>query len=95
MSYSFSVTAASKTEAIQKVSEEFDKVVVAQPAHALDRGVAGAAAVNFIGLLAEPGPTQEVYVNCYGSISYTDEGRRVVSANVSCSPSLRTKAGGA
>lgn len=37
MSYSFSVSAATKQEAIQKVADELAKVVAAQPVHSADQ----------------------------------------------------------
>lgn len=53
MSYSFSISAASKPEVLAKLSEELDKVVASQPVHAKDRQQAQAAAEAFIALLPE------------------------------------------
>ena len=71
MSYSFTVRAASKAEAIGKVTEELAKVVVNQSMHAKDKDQAKMAAVNFINLLRDDA-TRDVAVSVSGSISWND-----------------------
>lgn len=73
MSYSFSVSAATKDEAKRKVGESFDQIVVNQPPHAADRLAVVAVADAFITLLADPVEGQVVYVNVYGSLSWLQD----------------------
>jgi len=74
MSYSFSVMAASKAEAKEKIAEEFDKVVVSQPVHTVDRDSAEAAAQAFVEVLAEPAEGQQISVYANGSVGWRAEG---------------------
>jgi len=69
MSYSFSVKAATKAEAKTRVTEEFDKVVAAQPDHKHDSKQAQDAAEVFIDLLADD-DTKHVSVSVTGSLSW-------------------------
>lgn len=74
MSYSFSVTAASKDEAGVKVEAELAKVVELQPPHAADRQAAQDAAEAFIGLVREPGEGECITVSVCGSLTWqTDD----------------------
>jgi hypothetical protein len=81
MSYSFSVRAATKDEAIAKVGEEFEKVVNAQPIHAKDRDAVETAAENIVAVLKND-DTRDVTVSVSGSLSWT-EGDQVSYANLS------------
>lgn len=92
MSYSFSVTAATKAEAKEKIAEEFDKIVVSQPVHEVDRAPAQAAAHAFVDVLADPGEDQQISVNCNGYVSWRAEGE-FTSANFTCGGSVVAKAG--
>jgi hypothetical protein len=87
MSYSFSVKAASKVEAVAKVAEQMASVVAAQPSHATDHDAAVAAAGAFIGLLVEPTAGQCVSVSMYGSLGWREPGE-YTSGNVSVSVSV-------
>jgi hypothetical protein len=96
MSYSFTITAASKAEAMQKVADAFAKTVAGQPVHKVDQDAAIASACAFIGMLGEPPADQEVYVTMHGSLgwhSHAGDGDKVPSeflhANVSVAASLR------
>ncbi len=82
MSYSFSVRAATKAEAVAKVTDELAKVVQSQPVHSEDRDLAQNTAENFIGLLVGD-ETKDVAVSMNGSIWKSDTGIRQASVNVS------------
>lgn len=69
MSYSFNVRAASKALAKVAVAAEFDKVVAIQPVHAQDRAQAIGNANAIIDLLVDD-DTQDISVNCYGSVGW-------------------------
>lgn len=69
MSYAFTVRAATKAEAKEKVAAEFDRVVSTQPAHVRDRVAALAAADAFIDLLADDG-TKDVSIGVNGSVGW-------------------------
>ena len=89
MSYSFNVRASDKSEAMDKVIAELDKVVVNQPVHAKDRDAARRAAEAFIDIL----PTDEdkdVQVYMSGSCSWSGaSGDEVISqAGVNVSAAL-------
>ncbi len=92
MSYSFSITANSKTDATRQIREQFDAVVVAQPPHAADREAAVVAAQTLVRLLADPSEGDEICVSINGSLSWTHgDPNRFVGANLSVYTSLRTK----
>ena len=82
MSYSFSVTAKDKTEALERVEEELAKVVLAQPVHAEDRFQAKHAADAFIRLLASD-LTKDIVISMNGSIWKSEAGVRQASVYVS------------
>lgn len=69
MSYSFSVKAPTKAEALVRVTEELAKVVTAQPVHETDRDQAQGAAELFVYLLADD-DTKDVEVNVSGSLGW-------------------------
>ena len=70
MSYSFTVTAASKAEALQQVSDKLDQVVEAQPSHAADRLAAFVTAAAFLSLLQEPREGDQVVGTVNGWLSW-------------------------
>lgn len=88
MSYSFSVRAATKAEAKEKVATELAKVVMQQPIHAVDQDQANAAATSFIDLLRDD-ETQDVMVSVNGSVYIPTAGLQ--QASVSVSAGLATK----
>lgn len=94
MSYSFSVTAATKDEAGKKVEEQLAQVVAGQPVHDFDRQTAQDAAEAIIEHLASPGEGQEVCVYVSGSLGWNSEpaANNFTSANVSVTASIRDKA---
>lgn len=98
MSYSFSVTADTKAEAIGKISQQFDAVVAAQPSHAADKDAAVAAAKTFIGLLGDPHDGDEVNVSMSGSLGWKHDPsfppipEEFLHASVNIHASLRNKA---
>lgn len=69
MSYSFSVRAATKADAIAKVAEEFGRVVASQPIHAADRDGVVAAATAFVNMLGDDAD-KDVCVNVNGSVGW-------------------------
>lgn len=95
MSYSFSVTAATKEESTAKIREKFDDVVVAQPTHAADKEAAVVAAQTFVRLLAEPKDDEEIYVIVNGSLGWNyDQGMaptEFLHADLNLNVSLRAK----
>lgn len=94
MSYSFGITAASKADAITKVGAEFDQVVANQPPHAADKKAVVEAASAFVGLLREPGDSEQLSVNVYGSLGWEGDYSAPTafrSGNVSVSASIEAK----
>jgi hypothetical protein len=92
MSYSFSVTANTKTDVNQQIREQFDAVVVSQPNHAADKEAAVVAAQAFVELMTEPHAGQEINVAMHGSLSWrNDNPHQFLDASVSISVSLRDK----
>lgn len=81
MSYSFSITAPSKTKAIEAVVFEISKVVVNQQIHAAEARVVVDAAAGFISALQED-LNQDILVSINGSVWWTDVGLRQVSCNI-------------
>lgn len=84
MSYSFSVRAATKAEAREKVALELSGVIASQPVHAADADQASAAANSFIDLLRDD-ETQDIAVSVSGSLWSSDAGLNQASISVSAS----------
>lgn len=93
MSYSFSVTAASKADAIAKVEAEFAQVAANQPTHAKDKDAAVAVAKAFVDLLVDPAESEVVYVTMYGRLGWRGESDVAIftSGNVSVGASITSK----
>lgn len=86
MSYSFTVRAATKAEAISAVGDKLAEVVTQQPVHAADVEQAQAAAAAFVGLLLDD-DSKDVCVSMNGYVSYTGPSSFIV-ASVSVNASL-------
>lgn len=70
MSYSFSVRAGTKAEALEKLAEALDNVVALQPIHSADRAQAQAAAEAFLEVLPEKADDKDFSVNVSGSVGW-------------------------
>jgi hypothetical protein len=70
MSYSFSVSAASKADAKSKVAERMAEIVASQPNHKVDQDAAVSAANAFIDVLHDPEEGQQVNVSMSGSVGW-------------------------
>lgn len=88
MSFSFTVTAASKAEALVKIEEQFASVVQSQPTHAADQQTVTAAAAASVNTLVDPSETEVVYVSVSGSLGWRGEGE-FTSASLSVTASIR------
>ena len=95
MSYSFSVRGVTRSELVEKVSAELDKVVATQPIHSADCKQALAAAEAFIAILPDPNDKQDFCVSVSGSLSWSGNmgasDQVLVSASVNVSASLQAK----
>jgi hypothetical protein len=95
MSYSFTVTGASKAAAKQLIADSFANVVSSQPSHAADRDAAVSTASAFVDTLAEPSDGSEIVVSMNGSLGWRQEApEQFLHASVSAHASLRPKAAG-
>lgn len=86
MSYSFRITAASKTEAMEKVNTELANVVNGQRVHKADVEQARSAAAAFLALLGDPVIGEHIELSMHGSIGGDWDGvgySRLTHANVS------------
>lgn len=93
MSYSFTVRAATKTQAKGKVAAEFEKVASAQVCHERDKQQALAAANAFIDLLVED-ESLDVVVSMHGSLTghWTgSDATHITGASVSVNAGLASK----
>lgn len=70
MSYSFTITAATKALALAAVAAQLDAVVAQQPSHEVDRQQAQQAAELFVGLLPDDA-ARDVRVSMNGSVGGT------------------------
>lgn len=84
MSYSFSIRAATKAEASDKVATELSNVVNSQPVHAADREQAEAAVNSILGLLRDDGD-QDISLTVSGSCWSVDSGLNSVGLNINAS----------
>jgi hypothetical protein len=82
MSYSFSVSAKTKEEAILKAEAELSKVVADQPRHNDDKEQAMQTVKAITGLIAEPSEAGLVTIVVSGSLAWSDAGV-YTSANIS------------
>lgn len=92
MSYSFSIKAASKAEALVAVAAEFDKVVASQEVHKADKDLAMKHAEAVVGFLPDD-PVREVAVSCNGYLSWSalPAEQHFGGVSVACSASLVEK----
>lgn len=81
MSYSFSVKAATKAEAIKLANLQFDAVETGQPVHAVDMPAAKEATAAFTNLLADDDKC-DTTLSINGSVYSTSEGLRQASINI-------------
>jgi len=81
MSYSFSVKAATKAEAIKLANDQFDGVLAGQPVHTVDMPAAREATAAFTNLLMDD-PNCDVGLSINGSVWTTSEGLRQASINI-------------
>ena len=91
MSYSFSVRGATKTECMEKVAAELDKVVSGQPIHSADREQAKAAVWAFLDVLPNSPEKQDLSVSVSGSLSWNGADNAITSANVNISAGFLAK----
>ncbi len=84
MSYSFSVSSATRFDAVTQARTKFDEIVASQPAHAADRKAALASIEAFVSVLRQPGETEAVNISVSGSLSWQSQGEYTgASINVS------------
>lgn len=69
MSFSFTVRASDKAEALDKVAAEMARVVETQPTHALDSYAVQIAAENSVRLLRDD-DTKDISVSMSGSLTW-------------------------
>lgn len=81
MSYSFSVKAATKAEAIEAANKKFNEVEAQQPVHALDMSAAKAATAAFVNLLMDDAKCDTV-LSINGSVYVPTEGPRQTSISI-------------
>lgn len=94
MSYSFSVSGASKPEVKKKLAEAFDSVVTNQPPHAFDREAAVAAGSAFVDMLMEPAEGEEVHLSMHGSLGWNSlNPDKFTGAGVGVSAVIRPRQG--
>lgn len=82
MSYSFSIRAATKTEAKDRVASELNAIAAVQPMHAADVDSAKFAATDFIDVIRDDA-AQDVIVSVSGSVWAGAQGIDQVSYCVS------------
>lgn len=70
MSYSFTVTAANKAEAVAKLAGQMDVVVQSQPVHKADRDAALEAASSYLKLVRDPKEDEHLQVSVHGSMGW-------------------------
>lgn len=70
MSYSFRKFAPNRQELMDKVNQELNNVVMAQPVHARDCAQAAAAAEAFLAIVPDPAEGQVFCIDMHGSVSY-------------------------
>ncbi len=95
MSYSFTVRAPTKADALARVTTELIDVVARQPIHTADCEQAKAAAEAFLDILPEANDKQDFYLSVSGSVGWrgspgTPE-YALTSAGVSVSASFANK----
>lgn len=94
MSYSFSLRAATKAEAKEKIAVQMATIVEQQPVHAKDVDQAKATANAFVDMLQDD-ESRDVMVHMNGSVGWTGdlgtESCLISSAGVGVSASLTTK----
>lgn len=94
MSYSFTVSAASKAAVKKLVADEYDKIVGYQICHAQDRRQAEGAVSAFIDILQDDA-NKDVHVAVHGSLSGdwtpANDISRVTASNISITAAYHTR----
>jgi hypothetical protein len=86
MSYSFTVSGATKEEAASQVDEKMAAVVEGQPEHKADKEMAVATAKAMIDILSDLGPGERISVTVSGHVSWREKGKyTAASLNVGAS----------
>jgi hypothetical protein len=89
VTYSFSAKGASKTEAILDAEAKFAEVVKRDPVHAHEQEAALKNLREYLAVLADPAPDEDVLVSMNGSICVVgDTATRVTAGGSGCSVSL-------
>lgn len=83
MSYSFSVSAATKQEAIQKVADELAKVVAAQPVHSADQDQVNAAVNGFADSVLADDDAHDVHISVNGHLTSVNGDIHAVGVSIS------------
>lgn len=94
MSFSFTVTRATKDEAALQVKVEMDTVVANQPEHAADAPHVLSTVEDYLTLLVDD-PTKDVYLSISGSLQFdnwSDPDKKPSGVNVSVYATLSNKA---
>ncbi|TCG08356.1 hypothetical protein BZM27_12535 [Paraburkholderia steynii] len=81
MSYSFTVTAATKDEAYALAEKEFDAVVAVQPNHATDKQPALANIDAALDLLSDD-DAQDIRVSCNGSLMWVTDADVITGVSI-------------
>ncbi len=86
MSYSFTVRAATKAEALFKVAAEIEKIAASQPSHEIDKAHAVSLAESFAGFIDDT-EGMDVVIALHGSLGWQgtwggDDGVVITSASV-------------
>lgn len=92
MSYSFDFRADTKLEATAEIREEFDAVMAYQPTHEKDKEAAIVAGQALVRCLTDPGPEQEIHVHMNGYLSWQNDPKEFVSANLNIRVEIKDKA---
>lgn len=69
MSYSFTVRAATKTEALAKVAADMEKIATSQPPHSIDKAQAISVAESFAGFVDDE-EGKDVVIAMNGSVGW-------------------------
>lgn len=89
MSYSFTVRAPSKAEALRETVTKFEALVAAQPLHERDRAAVLANVASALALLADE-ENRDIMVSCNGYLSWhhdqngTRETEAITAVSISC-----------
>ena len=93
MSYSFTITEATKERALNAVRAQMTEIAIGQPAHEVDKEAVVKTAKDFIDMLVDPVGNEYIGVSVSGYVSWRGDSaeKKFTGASVNISAYLKAR----